>query len=72
MSRWLLAPIYLGMSLALFALAIKFFQEIYHTLWHILEINETDLVLRLLGLIAGPIPERISQIIWSVMLQLRS
>ncbi|MCI0654537.1 MAG: TIGR00645 family protein [Methylococcaceae bacterium] len=50
-SRWLLAPIYLGMSLALFALAIKFFQELYHTLWHILEISETDLILRLLGLI---------------------
>lgn len=50
-SRWLLAPIYFGMSLALFALAIKFFQELYHTLWHIVEITEADLVLRLLSLI---------------------
>jgi uncharacterized protein (TIGR00645 family) len=50
-SRWLLAPIYLGMSLALLALAIKFFQELYHTLWHILQISDSDLVLRLLGLV---------------------
>lgn len=28
-SRWILAPIYLGLSLALFALGIKFFQEVY-------------------------------------------
>lgn len=50
-SRWLLAPIYLGMSIALLALAIKFFQELYHTLWHIVAISETDLVPRLLSLI---------------------
>lgn len=50
-SRWLLAPVYLGMSLALFALAIKFFQELYHTLWHLLQIREADLVLRLLSLV---------------------
>jgi uncharacterized membrane protein YqhA len=28
--RWLLAPLYLGLSLALIALAIKFFQEAFH------------------------------------------
>jgi uncharacterized protein (TIGR00645 family) len=50
-SRWLLAPIYLGMSLALVALAIKFFHELYHTLRHIIEINEADLILSLLGLV---------------------
>jgi uncharacterized protein (TIGR00645 family) len=26
-SRWLLAPVYLGLSLALLALGVKFFQE---------------------------------------------
>ena len=28
-SRWIMAPIYLGMSVILLALAIKFFQELY-------------------------------------------
>ena len=50
-SRWLLAPVYLGMSLAILALGIKFFQEIFHLLPHILEVRETDLVLTLLTLV---------------------
>ncbi|GAB7194743.1 hypothetical protein OS31_15430 [Dickeya oryzae] len=28
-ARWLLAPVYLGLSLGLLALAIKFFEEIW-------------------------------------------
>uniref|UniRef100_UPI0032B1E277 YqhA family protein n=1 Tax=Stutzerimonas balearica TaxID=74829 RepID=UPI0032B1E277 len=31
-ARWLLAPIYFGLALALLALTIKFFQEIWHIL----------------------------------------
>jgi len=50
-SRWILAPIYIGMSLALLALFIKFFQELYHFLPYILEMNESDLILKLLTLI---------------------
>jgi uncharacterized protein (TIGR00645 family) len=50
-SRWLLAPVYLGMSLALFGLGIKFFTEIYHLLHTIMEVTEADMVLRLLALI---------------------
>ena len=50
-SRWLLAPLYMGLSLALLALAIKFFQEIYHVFPDILEIDESQLVLQLLTLI---------------------
>ena len=50
-SRWVLAPVYLGMSLAMLALAIKFFQELYHLLPNILEIREADLVLTILTLI---------------------
>lgn len=50
-SRWLLAPIYLGLSLTLLALGIKFFQEIIHILPHIFETSETDLVLVILSLI---------------------
>lgn len=50
-SRWLLAPIYLGLSLALLALAMKFFQELYHLLPHVFERSEADLILVLLSLI---------------------
>ena len=50
-SRWILAPVYLGMSLGLLALLIKFYQELYHFLPHILEIDESTLVLHLLTLI---------------------
>lgn len=50
-TRWLLAPIYLGLSLAIVALAIKFFQEILHVLPNILAMTEADLVLVVLSLI---------------------
>ncbi|REH39114.1 uncharacterized protein (TIGR00645 family) [Paraperlucidibaca baekdonensis] len=50
-SRWIMAPIYLGLSLVLFALGIKFFQEIFHILPIIFEIGEVDLVLVTLSLI---------------------
>ena len=44
-SRWILAPVYLGMSLALVALGIKFFQELFHVLSHIWLMKEADMVL---------------------------
>ncbi|MBM7456752.1 uncharacterized protein (TIGR00645 family) [Oceanisphaera litoralis] len=50
-SRWLLAPIYFGLSLAVLALAIKFFQEVFHLLPHIFAIAEADLILVTLSLI---------------------
>jgi uncharacterized protein (TIGR00645 family) len=50
-SRWLLAPIYLGLGLAILAIAIKFFQEIFHLLPHIFEVKEADMVLTVLGLV---------------------
>ncbi len=50
-SRWLLAPIYLGLSLALLSLTLKFFQEVFHVLPHVFTLAETDLVLTLLSLI---------------------
>ncbi|RXX63961.1 TIGR00645 family protein [Enterobacter cloacae] len=37
-SRWILAPVYFGLSLALIALTIKFFQEILHVLPNIFSI----------------------------------
>lgn len=50
-TRWLLAPIYLGLSLALLALGLKFFQELFHVLPHVFEIAEADLVLVILALV---------------------
>lgn len=49
--RWLLAPIYLGLSLAVMLLGIKFFQELYHVLPVIFTIKEVDLILLTLTLI---------------------
>lgn len=49
--RWLLAPVYLGLSLALIALGFKFFQEALHVLTHISELPEDQLVLVVLTLI---------------------
>ena len=50
-ARWLLAPVYLGLSLAMVALAIKFFQEAFHLLVHIFTLSEVDMVLIILSLI---------------------
>lgn len=50
-SRWIMAPIYLGLSLVLLGLGIKFFQEIFHILPIIIEMSEVDLVLVTLSLI---------------------
>jgi uncharacterized protein (TIGR00645 family) len=55
-SRWLLAPVYLGLSAALFILGIKFFQELYHSLTGVLalgvtQMSEADVVLSLLALV---------------------
>lgn len=51
LSRWLLAPIYLGLSIAVLALGIKFFQEMFHVIQHIFEISESDMVLTALSLV---------------------
>lgn len=50
-SRWLLAPVYLGLSFGLLLLSLKFFQEVFHVLPLIFSIKETDLVLIILSLI---------------------
>ena len=50
-SRWVLAPIYLGLSIALFLLGIKFFQEAFHTLPLVLSMKESQLVLLVLSLV---------------------
>jgi len=50
-SRWILGPIFLGLSLALIALGVKFFQEVWHVFNHLLEVEESDLVLTVLAMI---------------------
>jgi uncharacterized protein (TIGR00645 family) len=50
-SRWILAPVYLGLSLALVAIGIKFFQEAWHLLTHIWTVPEADMVLTVLAMI---------------------
>ena len=50
-SRWLLAPIYLGLSLAILLLGIKFFEELIHVFPLILSKTEEELVLVVLSLI---------------------
>lgn len=50
-SRWILAPIYLGMSLVLLALGFVFFKEVFHIFATLGSMPETDFILAALGLI---------------------
>jgi uncharacterized protein (TIGR00645 family) len=50
-SRWLVAPVYLGLSIALIVLGIKFFAELFHVFGHVMELSESDVVLSLLALV---------------------
>lgn len=50
-ARWLLAPIYLGLSLAVVALGVKFFLELVHLFGEIFTMAEVDLILVVLSLI---------------------
>ena len=50
-SRWLLAPIYFGLSLAIFALGVKFFIELAHLLTDIVKMSEADMILIVLSLV---------------------
>lgn len=50
-SRWILAPVYLGLSIALLVLGVKFFQEAFHVIGQLLVLEESQLVLTLLAMI---------------------
>jgi uncharacterized protein (TIGR00645 family) len=50
-SRWVLAPIYLGLSAGLFLLGMKFFQEVVHTIPLVMQMKEADLILLVLSLV---------------------
>lgn len=51
MSRWIMAPIYLGLILVLGVLMVKFMEELYHFVPHVLELRETDVILMTLTLL---------------------
>lgn len=50
-SRWVLAPIYLGLTLAVIALGVKFFEEIIHLALGIFTYTEAEVILRILSLV---------------------
>ncbi|CAM3450808.1 TIGR00645 family protein [Parendozoicomonas haliclonae] len=50
-SRWLLAPLYLGLSLVLVAVLIKFYQTMFELLANITVISDKSLILATLGVV---------------------
>lgn len=50
-SRWLLAPIYLGLALSVAVLLVKFGQELWHLVSHAIELTESQVILSLLSLV---------------------
>ena len=50
-SRWILAPLFLGLSLALLALGVKFFQAAWEVFHSLLAVKEQELVLTVLAMI---------------------
>jgi uncharacterized protein (TIGR00645 family) len=50
-SRWLLAPLYVGLVIALAAILIKFFQELWHLVIHLFDATGDDVVLGVLALL---------------------
>jgi uncharacterized protein (TIGR00645 family) len=50
-ARWIMAPLFLGLSLALVALGIKFFQAAFEVFHGLLDMQEADLVLTVLAMI---------------------
>ena len=50
-SRWLLAPIYLGLALSLVILLFMFVKELFHLATHMMGATETDVILGLLALV---------------------
>lgn len=51
MSRWLMAPIYLGLVVVLGVLVVTFLEELLHFVPHVLELRETDVILMTLTLL---------------------
>ena len=50
-SRWLLAPIYLGLSISLLVLLVCFARELWHLASHVFSSSESDVILGVLALV---------------------
>ena len=50
-SRWLMAPVYLGLIVALAVLIVTFFRELYLQVPNVLTMDETDIILLVLTLV---------------------
>ncbi|AMO58011.1 hypothetical protein GZ77_19970 [Endozoicomonas montiporae] len=50
-ARWLLAPIYMGMSLVLVVLLIEFYQSVGYLLFNVIDMKDTEVTLKVLTLI---------------------
>ncbi len=50
-SRWLLAPFFIGLALAIIVLLIKFVQEFVHLVTHALALTEAEAILAILSLV---------------------
>lgn len=51
LSRWIMAPIYVGLLAGLLALAFKFFNELWHFILHAPAATEQEVILGILALI---------------------
>jgi uncharacterized protein (TIGR00645 family) len=50
-SRWLLAPFYLGLVFSVLLLFVKFVQEFWHLLMHVVTASESDVIVGILALV---------------------
>ncbi len=50
-SRWLMAPVYLGLILAMVVLLVKFAKEVWHLLAHILTASGAEMIIGVLSLV---------------------
>ncbi len=50
-SRWILAPFYMGLVIAIILLLIKFSQELWHMITHVLTASEADVIVGILALV---------------------
>lgn len=50
-TRWVQAPLYTGLTIASFLYLVKFFQELYYTFQQTTSLHETEMMLRILGLV---------------------
>lgn len=50
-SRWLLAPLFIGLIICIMLLLVKFFQELIHMVPHIFSTPENELIIEILTLV---------------------